>query len=76
MEFTPNYNENNGGFIVDPNATEFGGTFGIGIGTGGTRNSVFFARPSAGVWHHYAIVLNSAAPAARRDHALRRRRPP
>ncbi len=64
MEFTPNYNENAGGFLVDPNATEYGGTFGVGIGIGGTRNSVFFARPSAGVWHHYAIVLNSAAPAA------------
>ncbi len=64
MEFTPNYNEHAGGFIVDPNATEFGGTFGIGIGAGGTRNSVFFQRPSAGVWHHYAIVMNSAAPAA------------
>jgi PKD repeat protein len=64
MELTPNYNENAGGFIVDPNAGEFGGTFGVGIGTGATRNSVFFARPSAGVWHHYALVLNSTAPAA------------
>jgi len=64
MEFTPNYNEHLGGFIVDPDATEYGGTFGVGIGAGATRNSVFFARPSAGVWHHYAFVLNSAAPAA------------
>ena len=63
MEFTPNYNENAGGFIVDPNAPEFGGTFGVGIGDGTTRNSVFFARPSAGVWHHYAFVLNPTAPA-------------
>jgi PKD repeat protein len=64
MEFTSNYNEHPGGFIVDPNAGEFGGTFGVGIGAGGTRNSVFFARPSAGVWHHYALVLNPNAPAA------------
>jgi PKD repeat protein len=64
MEFTSNYNEHPGGFIVDPNASEFGGTFGVGIGSGATRNSVFFARPSAGVWHHYAFVLNSGAPAA------------
>ncbi len=64
MEFTPNYNEHTGGFIVDPNAGEYGGTFGVGIGAGATRNSVFFARPSAGVWHHYAFVLNSGAPAA------------
>ncbi len=64
MEFTPNYNEHTGGFIVDPNASEFGGTFGVGIGSGAARNSVFFARPSAGVWHHYAFVLNSNAPAS------------
>ncbi len=63
MEFTPNYNENTGGFIVDPNAPEFGGTFGVGLGSGGSRNSVFFARPSAKVWHHYAFVLNAEAPA-------------
>ncbi|HXD56178.1 MAG TPA: N,N-dimethylformamidase beta subunit family domain-containing protein, partial [Solirubrobacteraceae bacterium] len=63
MEFTPNYNENAGGFIVDPNAPEYGGTFGVGIGDGTSRNSVFFPRPSAGVWHHYTFVLNSAAPA-------------
>src|SRR6185312_11605712 len=51
------------GFIVDPNAPEYGGTFGVGIGDGTSRNSVFFPRPSAGVWHHYTFVLNSAAPA-------------
>ena len=27
MEFTPNYNENAGGFIVDPDAGQYGGTF-------------------------------------------------
>ena len=64
MEFTPNYNENVGGFIVDPDSASFGGTFAVGIGTGGTRNTVFFARPSAGVWHHYALVMNTSAPAA------------
>jgi PKD repeat protein len=58
MEFTPNYNEHAGGFLVDPNAPEFGGTFGVGIGTGAARNDVFFERPSAGVWHHYALVLD------------------
>jgi PKD repeat protein len=63
MEFTSNFNENEGGFLVDPNSPAFGGTFGIGIGTPGVRNSVFFARPSAGVWHHYALVLDSTAPA-------------
>ena len=65
MEFTPNFNENTGGFIVDPNSGEFGGTFGVGVGTGSNRNSVFFQRPSAGVWHHYAIVLDTTAAAGR-----------
>jgi hypothetical protein len=64
LEFTPNFNENPGGFLVDPNAPEFGGTFGVGVGINGSRNSIFFARPSAGVWHHYAFVLDSTAPAA------------
>jgi PKD repeat protein len=64
MEFTPNFNANAGGFLVDPNAPEFGGTFGVGIGSEGSRNSIFFARPSAGAWHHYAFVLNSGAPAS------------
>jgi PKD repeat protein len=65
MEFTPNFNENAGGFLVDPNAGQFGGTFGIGIGSDSDRNSIFFARPSAGVWHHYAIVINTAAEASK-----------
>jgi len=64
MEFTGNFNENAGGFLVDPNAPQFGGTFGVGIGNGAARNSVFFARPTAGAWHHYALVIDAAAPAA------------
>ncbi|HSZ68835.1 MAG TPA: PKD domain-containing protein [Solirubrobacteraceae bacterium] len=64
MELTPNYNENTGGFIVDPDAGQYGGTFAVGMGIGATRNTVYFARPSAGVWHHYALVLNPSAPAA------------
>jgi hypothetical protein len=61
MEFTPNFNSSSGGFLVDPNA---GGLFGIGIGISGSRNNAFFPQPSAGVWHHYAIVLDATAPAA------------
>jgi hypothetical protein len=64
MELTPNFNENPGGLLVDPNSPELGGTFGVGIGTGAGRNSIYFARPSVGVWHHYALVLDSTAPAA------------
>ena len=64
MELTKNFNEEAGGFLVDPNSPQFGGTFGVGLGSGTSRNSVFFTRPSAGVWHHYAFVLNTTAPAA------------
>jgi YD repeat-containing protein len=64
FEFTPNFNNESGGFLVDPNAGELGGKFGIGLGREGSRNNVYFTRPSAGVWHHYAIVMNTQAPAA------------
>ncbi len=64
FEFTPNFNSNPGGFLVDPNAPEEGGQFGVGIGSGESRNTAYFARPSAGAWHHYALVLDSTAPAA------------
>ncbi len=64
FEFTPNFNNNNGGFLVDPNAGELGGRFAVGIGRGGSRNNAYFVRPSAGAWHHYAFVLDSQAPAA------------
>jgi Concanavalin A-like lectin/glucanases superfamily len=65
LELTPNFNTNAGGFLVDPNAAQFGGTFGVGIGkSGATRNTVFFTRPSAGVWHYYSFVLDSTQPAA------------
>jgi PKD repeat protein len=64
MELTSNFNDVAGGFLIDPNAPQLGGTFGVGIGTGLARNNVFFERPSSGVWHHYAFVFNTAAPAA------------
>jgi PKD repeat protein len=64
MEFTGNFNETPGGFLVDPNAPQFGGSFGVGIGSGASRNNVFFTRPAAGTWHHYVFVLDTTAPAA------------
>jgi PKD repeat protein len=64
LEFTPNFNQNSGGFIVDPNAPQEGGKFGVGIGEGSSRNNVFFARPSAAQWHHYAFVFDSSAAPA------------
>ena len=62
MELTESFNQNEGGFIVDPNAGQ--GSFGVGIGSPETRNNVYFARPSAGQWHHYAFVLDPTAAAA------------
>ncbi len=64
LEFTPNFNQGSGGFIVDPNAPQEGGKFGVGIGEGASRNNVFFNRPSAGQWHHYAFVLDTTASGA------------
>jgi PKD repeat protein len=64
MEFTSNFNDNAGGFLIDPNSPQDNGRFGIGLGNGASRNNAFFTRPSAGAWHHYAIVLDTAAPAA------------
>jgi len=63
LELTPNFNNNDGGFIVDPNAAEFGGKFGVGVGRDGSRNNAYFARPSAGIWHHYALVFDTTASA-------------
>ncbi len=63
MEFTPNFNNGDGGFLIDPNAPQMGGSFGVGINDS-ARNNLFFARPSAGQWHHYAFVLDSSAAAA------------
>jgi Concanavalin A-like lectin/glucanases superfamily/PKD domain len=64
MEFTPNYNGTPGGFLIDPNAGGTSSRFAVGIGVGASRNTSYFARPSAGQWHHYAFVLDSTAPAA------------
>jgi hypothetical protein len=64
FEFTSNFNNTNGGFLINPNSTSSGGRFEVAIGRGASRNNAYFTRPSSGVWHHYAIVLNSAAAAA------------
>ena len=59
MELTPNFNGNDGGFLIDPNAEQ--GSFGVGIGNPETRNNVYFSRPSAAQWHHYAFVFDTTA---------------
>jgi PKD repeat protein len=63
MELTGSYHDNPGGFLIDPNAPQFGGKFAVGIGIGESRNTVYFERPSSGVWHHYAFVMDTGAPA-------------
>ena len=45
FEFTPNFNSNPGGFLVDPNAPEEGGKFAVGIGNGSARNTAYFDPP-------------------------------
>ena len=62
MELTNNFNASPGGFLVDPNSSY--GSFAVGIGSGASRNVSLFARPTAGLWHHYAFVLDTTAPAA------------
>jgi hypothetical protein len=64
FEFTSNFNNTNGGFLINPNSTTSSGRFEVALGRGTSRNNAYFTRPSANVWHHYAIVLNTAATAA------------
>ncbi len=62
LEFTPNFNDYAGGFLVDPDATP-GSDFAVSIGKGSSANTVFFTRPSAGEWHYYAFVIDTEAAA-------------
>jgi sugar lactone lactonase YvrE/plastocyanin len=62
LEFTPNFNSNPGGFLVDPDATP-GSDFAVALGNGSTNNNVLFERPSAEQWHYYAFVIDTKASA-------------
>jgi YD repeat-containing protein len=64
FEFTSNFNNTNGGFLVNPNSSTSGSRFEVALGRGASRNNAYFTRPSAAVWHHYALVLNTTAAAA------------
>ena len=61
MEFTPNFNDQHGGFLVDPNAQH--GEFGVAIGDG-ARATTSSSRGRRRRWHHYAFVLDTSAPGA------------
>ncbi len=65
LEFTPNSTAliggTNGGFMISPNSSEGSSRFGISLGRVLSRNTAYFTRPSANVWHHYAIVFDTKA---------------
>jgi len=65
LEFSSNYNTDNaGGFIINPDSSSFGGgLFAVGHSRTGqaSTHSETFARPSAGVWHHYVVVFDKAS---------------
>ena len=75
FEFTSNFNNTNGGFLVNPNSSTSSSRFEVALGRNSSRNSAYFTRPSANVWHHYAIVMNTARRRRAADPRLRRRRP-
>jgi hypothetical protein len=60
FEFTSNFNNSDDGFLVNPNSSTSSGRFEVAMGRNNTRNSIYFTRPSAGVWHHYALVFSSS----------------
>ncbi len=64
FELTSNFNNTNGGFLINPNSSTSSSRFEVALGRSTSRNNAYFTRPSANVWHHYAIVLNTAAAAA------------
>ena len=63
FEYTPNYNSNQGGLLVDPN--DASGKFDIAHrqGLSGGYNVFATTRPSAAAWHHYALVFDRSATA-------------
>jgi Domain of unknown function (DUF4832)/Concanavalin A-like lectin/glucanases superfamily len=52
------------GFLVAPDSVFWPGSFEVSLGDerGATYNTALFARPSAGEWHHYVLVLDRLAP--------------
>lgn len=63
LEFTPNFNNALTGFLIVPDES-VSGQFQAGVRGNAGYNQVNFPRPSAGVWHHYAFVMNKGASAA------------
>jgi hypothetical protein len=64
LELTSNFNNTNGGFLINPASSTSGGRFEVAIGRGTSRNNIYFSRPSVLAWHHYAFVIDTTASAA------------
>jgi regulation of enolase protein 1 (concanavalin A-like superfamily) len=60
-ELTTNFNNNDGAFILDPNSSNSTSWQTSMNGGVGTYFSNGFMRPTARVYHHYAIVFNQGA---------------
>jgi Concanavalin A-like lectin/glucanases superfamily len=63
LEFSPNFNFSTLGFLILPDESS-SGQFQAGVNGNVGYNQVNFTRPSAGIWHNYAFILNKGAPAA------------
>ena len=57
FEYTTNFTGVNA-FIIDPNDSTPSRFSIIMSATGGYYNGGYITRPSAGVWHHYGVILN------------------
>lgn len=63
FEYTPNFNSNPGGFLIDPNSSAGGGgNAAIGSGNGGTYWMNNFPRFSTATWHKLDVVLDRNVP--------------
>src|SRR3989344_2921911 len=63
MELSDNYNNNANTFIIDPNAASGAFEFGIRGSSFNTYRVENISRPSAGSWHHYAVIFDNSSSA-------------
>ena len=63
MELTHNFNENAGGFLIDPTRRSSAAPSGSGSATA-PRATTSSSPGRAPAWHHYAFVIDTAAAAA------------
>lgn len=63
MEFTPAFDDGaHNGFLIDPNQGSGGFAVGFSKPSGSPYWLDQFTRPTAGVWHHYAITMDRSTP--------------